>query len=286
MIHLDKGSQIGVKGGERLGARPLVLHDAQEVDHLVAQGRQVTGRGGGDLPRDAPQPLLDELLQRPAGAVAGEHGQVVDMDVGIAVGVGHLLVVDLAEPVVGGDGAGVGQDESAHRVGDGGVLLHPPVVDLEVVVHQLLVVEQGGVHIAHLLPLLAVEDVGLGHIGVARLGQHLLHAVLDVLHRDAAVPDLGLEVGGDPQSQHVDHAGMILLFQRLKGFGNGGADLADLKLGGGAVPLGHLIHHTVPPQFFSPAAAWPPRLLLLYHEGNGSSISCAKFRRKHNILFS
>ena len=64
------------------------------------------------------------------------------MDLGIAVGVGHLLVVDLAEPVVGGDGAGVGQDEPAHRVGDGGVLLHPPVVDLEVVVHQLPVVEQ------------------------------------------------------------------------------------------------------------------------------------------------
>ena len=63
VVHLDKGSQIGVKGGERLGACPLVLHDAQEVDHLVAQGGQVAGRGGVDLARDAPQPLLDQLLQ-------------------------------------------------------------------------------------------------------------------------------------------------------------------------------------------------------------------------------
>ena len=99
------------KEGEGLGPRPLVLHDAQEVDHLVAQGGQVLGRGRGDLSRDAPQPLLDELLQAPAGAVAGEHAQVVEVDLRVAVGVGDLLVVNLGEPVVGGDGPGVGENE-------------------------------------------------------------------------------------------------------------------------------------------------------------------------------
>src|SRR5699024_10343543 len=173
---------------------------------------------------------------------AGEHAQVVEVDLRVAVGVGDLLVVDLGEPVVGGDGPGVGENEAAHRVGDGGVLLYPPVVDLQVVVHQLLVVEQGGVDVAHLLPLFAVEDVGLGHVGVARLGQDLFHAVLDVLHGDAAVPDLGLKICGHPQGQQVDDGGVELLVQGLEGLGDGGADFSNLKLGGGAVPLGYLVH--------------------------------------------
>ena len=102
--------------------------------------------------------------------------------------------------------------------------------------------EQGGVDVAHLLPLFAVEDIGLGHVGVARLGQDLLHAVLDVLHGDAAVPDLGLKVCGHPQGQKVDDGGVELLVQGLEGLGDGGADLSNLKLGGGAVPLGYLVH--------------------------------------------
>ena len=63
VVRFDKGGKIGVKGGERLGAGPLVLHDAQEVDHLVAEGGQVAGRGGGDLAGDAAQALLDQLLE-------------------------------------------------------------------------------------------------------------------------------------------------------------------------------------------------------------------------------
>ena len=90
VVHLDKGGQVGVKGAERLGAGPLVLHDPQEVHHLVAEGGQVAGRGGVDLAGDA-QALLDQLLQAPAGAVAGEHGEVVEVDVAVPVGVGDLL---------------------------------------------------------------------------------------------------------------------------------------------------------------------------------------------------
>ena len=246
VVHFDEGGQIGIEGRKRLRPRPLILHDAQEVDHLVAQGGQVAGRSRGDLPRNAPQPLLNELLQGPARAVAGEHGQVMDVDLRVAVGVGHLLVIDLAEPVVGGDGPGVGQDQAAHRVGDGGVLFHSPVVDLEVVIHQILIVQQRGVDVTHLLPLLAVQDIGLCHVGVPCLGQHGLHAVLDVLHRNAAVPDLGLKICGHPQGQQVDDAGIKLLIQGLERLGDGGADLSDLKTGGGTVPLRHLIHGSLP----------------------------------------
>ena len=242
VVDLDKGGQIGVEAGERLSAGPLVLHDAEEVDHLVAEGAQVARRRGGNLPRNAAQPLLDQLLQTPARAVAGQHAQIVKVDRRAAVGLRHLGVVDLAEPVVGRDGAGVRQDQTAHGVGDGTVLLHAPVVDAQIVVHQVLVVEQGAADIAHLLPLLAVEDVGLRHIGIARLAEHALHAVLHVLDGDQAVPDLRLKVRRDPQGQHIDDAGMVFFVQRHEGFFNGAADFSDLKFRDVPVALQYLVH--------------------------------------------
>ena len=235
------------------------------------------GGGRGDFSGDTAQSLLDELLQAPAGAVAGEHGEVVEVDLGVAVGVGDLLVVNFAQPVVGGDGAGVGEDQAAHRVGNGGVLLHPPIVDLQVVIHQILIVEQGGIDVADLLPLLTVQNVGLGHVGVSRFREDGLHAVLNVLHGDAAVPDLGLKVSGDPQSQKVDDTGMELLVQSLERLGNGGADLADLEGGGGAVTLCHLVHDSFSPSSFrlcnGPAGRRAVvRVPLLYHVERGESI--------------
>ena len=79
VVNLDKGGQVGVEAGERLGAGPLILHDPQEVHHLIAQGRQMSGRGGGNLPGNAAQALLNQLLQAPACAVAGQHAQVMQM---------------------------------------------------------------------------------------------------------------------------------------------------------------------------------------------------------------
>ena len=38
MILLYERCKVGVKRTERLGSSPLVLHDTQEVDHLVAEG--------------------------------------------------------------------------------------------------------------------------------------------------------------------------------------------------------------------------------------------------------
>ena len=38
VVNFYKRSQVGVKGRERLSPGPFILHDAQEVDHLVAEG--------------------------------------------------------------------------------------------------------------------------------------------------------------------------------------------------------------------------------------------------------
>ena len=220
-VRLHERREVGVEAAERLRAGPLVLHDAEEVHHLVAQAGQVARRLRCDLARHAAEALLDELLERPARAVAREHGQVVQVDVGVAVRLRHLVVVDLGEPVVRRDGAGVRQDEAAHGVRDRGVLLHAPVLNLDVLVHEVLVVQQRRVGVAHLLALLAVQDVGLRHIGVAGCGEHLLHAVLHVLHADNAVLDLRFEMGGHVEGQKVDGRRMVLLAQGVERLGDG-----------------------------------------------------------------
>jgi len=242
VIRLDERGQVGVKGGEGLRACPLILHDAQEVDHLVAQRRQVPGRLAADLPGNAAQALLDELLERPAGAVAREHAQVMQMDVRVAVGVRDLLVIDLAEPVVGRDGAGIGQDQPAHGVGDRAVLLDPPVRHVDVAVDDVAVVQIGGLHQAQFFPLLAVEDVGLGHVGIPGPGQHAFDAVLNVFDGDQAVLDLCLKVGGHLQRQEIDHVVGRFLLHRVKGFPDGRRDLGDVKCHRLTVALYDLIH--------------------------------------------
>ena len=200
------------------------------------------GGSGGDLAGHAAQALLDELLQAPAGAVAGEHGHIVDVEVAVAVGLGDLVVIDFAQPIVGGDGAGVGEDQTAYGVGDGGVFLHAPVLDLEVLVHQRLVVEHGAAHVADLFALTAIEDVGLGHVVVAGLDEHRLNAVLDILHGDRAVFDLGLEVCCDLQRKKVDHILIVLLVKGVKCLFDRHRDLADVKINDLVVAFYHLIH--------------------------------------------
>ena len=246
MVGPDEGSEVGVEGGKGLSAGPFVLHDAEKVHHLVAQCRQVRGGGRGDLAGDAAQTFLDELFQRPSGAVAGEHGKIVKVDVRVPVGVGDLVVVDFRKPVVGGDGAGVGEDEAAHGVGDGGVFLDPPVVDLHIVIHGLLEVEDGGGGVAEFGPLTAVEDVGLGHIAVSGLHEDRFHAVLDIFDGHQTFLDLGLEIRRDLQRQKVDDGLIVLLFLRLERHADGIGNFGKIEIHILTVAFLDLIHRLAP----------------------------------------
>ena len=180
IVHADERREIGVKRGKRLRARPLVLHDAEEVYHLVAERGKMRGRGGADLPRNTAEPLFNELLEAPSGAVAGEHAEVVQVQLRVPVRLRDLRVINFAQPVIRRDRAGVGQDQAADGIRDRGILLHAPVVDPEIIVHQLLIIEQGASDVAQLFPLLAVENVGLCHIRIARFAQNALDAVLNI----------------------------------------------------------------------------------------------------------
>ena len=64
--------------------------------------------------------------------------------------------------------------------------------------------------VADLLPLLAVENVGLGHVGIARLAENVLHAVLNVFHGDLIILDLVLIIRRDPQCQQIDDVRIVL----------------------------------------------------------------------------
>ena len=117
---------------------------------------------------------------------------------------------------------------------------------MEVVVHQVLVVQQGGIHVPDLFPLFPVQDIGFCHIGIAGIGQDFFHTVLDAFHTDAVVFDFGIEVSSHLQSQHVDDAGMIVFMKCFECFGNGAADLGHVKINDLAIAFYHGIHGSIP----------------------------------------
>ena len=135
VVQAHEGGHVGVEGGERLGARPLVLESAEEVDDLAARRGEVLGRGRGDRAAHAVEALLDEALEGPAGAVSGEHVEVVNVVVALAVRRADLGGIDVFEPVVGDDLARRVQDESAERIPLVRVGIHPPIGAVEVLLH-------------------------------------------------------------------------------------------------------------------------------------------------------
>ena len=242
VVHLDEGSEICVERRERLRARPLVLHDTEEVDHLVAEGGEVAGGRGRDLARNTAQPFADQLFQRPTGAVPGQHRQVVDVDVGFAVGALDLARVDLGEPVVRRDRARVREDQTADRVGHGRVLFHAPVHRLQVTVDDLFIVQDGVLRIADLLALTPIEDIRLRHVGVTRLHEDVLGAVLDRLDLDQPLFDLRLEIRRDLQGKKVDNAPLIIFILRDERLFDGVPDLGQVKINNTAVSFLYAIH--------------------------------------------
>ena len=168
------------------------------------------------------------------------------MDVRVPVGLGDLVVIDLRQPVIGGHRPGVTEDQSSYGVGDGGILLDPPVFHLHVAVDDLLIVQDGGLHIAHFFPLLPIQDVGFRHIPVPALDQHVFHGILDLFHLDPVLPDLFLEIRRHPQRQHLQHIPTVVFLFRLKGLADGVRYFGELKFRHRSVPFFYLKHDLSP----------------------------------------
>ena len=85
------------------------------------------GRPGFDATRHAVQAFVEQCPQRPAGAIAGEHVQVVNMQGALAVGLANLGAVNLVKPIVGGDLAGYVKHQTTKGIALVSVGLHAPV---------------------------------------------------------------------------------------------------------------------------------------------------------------
>ena len=62
VVSLHKRGKVGIKGRKSLRTRPFVLHDSQEVNHLVAEHGKMCRRSRSDFPGDSAQALGDQLL--------------------------------------------------------------------------------------------------------------------------------------------------------------------------------------------------------------------------------
>ncbi|MPM85041.1 hypothetical protein SDC9_132118 [bioreactor metagenome] len=191
------------------------------------------------LARHAVQPLVRQRAQRPAGAVAAEHVEVVDVDVAIAVRLADLGCVDVREPVVRRHLACHVQDQPAQRVALVGVGVHTPIGAREVFV-------DGAFHVHQRLPVGPQRGVALavGHVGARGLqvvggDQRLLHHVLNLLD--------GRRLAAEAVDQHLGGLGRQQLRFLLAELAGGAAGARDgranavrVERGAGAIALDHV----------------------------------------------
>ena len=210
----------------------------------------MAGRRGIGLARNA-ETLLDKLFQTPAGTISGEHGQIVKVEITVAVCIGNLLVIDFRQPVIGCDGSGVGKNQTTDRIGDGGIFLYTPVFNVEVFINRLLIIQIGGSGISQFLALFAVEDIGFGNLLVAAAGKNGLDAVLNVFHGYGAVFYFGLKFRGCLQREEINNGIVVFCFGCIKCFAYGIGNFGDIKVYNFAVSFHYLVIHSFTLSFLS-----------------------------------
>ena len=118
----------------------------------------------------------------------------MNVDISVSVSVCDLFVVDLREPVVSCDSAGVREDEAAYGICNSGVLFYTPVFNLDVAVYKILVVQESGIHVTDLFALVTIEDVSLSYVLITHSLECSFYAVLDGFDIYSAVLSLLLGI--------------------------------------------------------------------------------------------
>ena len=169
----------------------------------------------------------------PVVCVRTEDAQVVDVEVGVAVGVGDVGGVELVEPVVGDDGAAEVVVEALEAVAHVAVFGDSPVEFVEVLVDHVGAAEEGG-EVAEFGVLLAVADVGFGGFGGAVVDEDGFDDVLGVFDGGCLVGVFLLEVGDDVVAEALGE-GVVAAVGGFEGFEDGVGDFELVEWGGGAV---------------------------------------------------
>ena len=187
-------------------------------------------RGGGNLAGDTAQSLFDKLFQGPACAIACQHGQIMNMDICIAVRIGNLLIVNFRQPVIGCNCSRIAQNQTSHGICHRGILLHSPVLNLYIAVDNILIIQNGGLHGAHFFALFTVQDISLCDFLITCLPQHTLYTVLNVLHLHGVVLHLTLKIRRNTQRQQVHNIIAVLHLCGMKRFHNRIINLSQCKV--------------------------------------------------------
>ena len=127
VIGADVRRQIGIDRRKGLSTGPFILQRAHEVDHLADGCRQMFGRTGFGLAGNAVETFMQQIFQRPTGTIGGQHIQIVNVNVTVAVRFADFGRINMTQPVVGGNLAGNVQNQAAVGITLVGIGIDAPV---------------------------------------------------------------------------------------------------------------------------------------------------------------
>ena len=162
----------------------------------------------------------------------------------------NFIIVQLTQPVVGGNGTGVGKNQSAHRIGHRGVFFYTPVADMQIVVDNILVIQKSVLQIAQFLSLFAIQNIRLGNIIITRFDQNGFYTVLNGFYRNLFIFDFAFKIRRYFQCKKINRVIVVLFLTRIKRRLDRRCNFAQLKINDFSVSFYHPVHLIVPPSFF------------------------------------
>ena len=194
-----------------------------------------------NLSRNAVEALLKERSQRPAGAVARKHVEVVNVHVRLAVRAAHFRRIDVVEPVVGNYLPGNIQNETAQRIALVGIGVDAPVELIEILVDGALHIDPALFGVARLGAGFAINDVGAQRRKVPGFKERMLDGILHPL-------DIGgagcIMLGKTGKHMLLNHAPCFLLIEfvgRTPGLSHSQHDFFRIEIPDGPVALEEML---------------------------------------------
>ena len=135
IINADIGRKISIDRRKSLRAGPFVLQRSHKIDHLTDGCAQMFGGTGFGFAGNTVETFVQQIFQRPAGAIGSQHIQIMNMNVAVAVRFADFGRINMAQPVVGGYLAGNVQNQTAVGIALIGIGINAPVKFFEVFVN-------------------------------------------------------------------------------------------------------------------------------------------------------
>ena len=123
------------------------------------------------------------------------------MDSSRAMSFGNLLIIDLGQPIISRNSTRIRQDETADRISHRRIFLDAPVIDMQIVIDNPLVIEKLRIGNHRLrLRIDLVYDLDRLRSG---LGKQLAQVIVGIVNGKTGIYRLVLEIGGDMQRKKI-----------------------------------------------------------------------------------